>query len=273
MNLDQDTAHRNCDCPLPVSYLAGMEELTVLEGLAAVKGALLGGRRAIESVMVDRKRDDRGTEWLKRAARERGVRVRMLDRAELDGLADGSSHGGVLARVGPPGYCALEELLPESGSPFVVMLDGIEDPYNYAFAVRTLWAAGADGLVVRPRDWSNAAALVARSSAGASELIPTAVADTPDDAADLFRSRGLAVAVTAKEKESRSLYETDLTVPLFLLIGGERRGVRRSFLDKADLLLSIPYGRDFRQSLGAASAAGIIGFKVMRQRSLGAGEE
>lgn len=265
-NFFKDTAHCSCDCRLPVSYLAAMEELTVLEGIAAVKGALLGGRRTIESIMIDRKRDDRGTEWLKRTARERGVKTQLLDRAELDSLADGPSHGGILARVGPATYCALEELLPDKGTPFIVMLDGIEDPYNYAFAVRTLWAAGVHGLVVRPRDWSNAAPLVARSSAGASELIPTAIAETPDDAADVFRKHKLMVAVTAKEKESRSLYEADLTKPLFLLIGGERRGVRRSFLEKADLLLSIPYGRDFRQSLGAASAAGIIGFEVMRQR-------
>lgn len=243
-----------------------MKELSILEGMAAVKGALLGGMRDVESIAIDGKRDDRGTEWLKRAAAERNVPVRILNRPQLDELASGPSHGGILARVGPRRYSSMAALLPERGTPFVVMLDGVEDPYNYGFAIRALWAAGADGLVVRSRDWSNAATVVARSSAGASELMPTAIVETPDEAADFFRERRLRIAVTAKEKESRSIYDADLTVPLFLLIGGERRGVKRSFLDKADLLLSIPYGRDFRQSLGAASAAGIIGFEVMRAR-------
>lgn len=245
-----------------------MSQEIFLEGMAAVKGALLGQARQVHEILVDRKRDDRGTAWLVQTARNAGTIVRRVGRAELDTLASGSSHGGILARVGERQYAVLAELLPKEEPPFVVMLDGVEDPYNYGFALRTLWAAGVHGLVVRSRNWSTAATTVARSSAGASELIPTAVVDTPDEAADFFRSQGCAIAVTAKEKESRSLYEADLTQPLFLLIGGERRGVKRSFLDKADLLLTIPYGRDFRQSLGTASAAGVVAFEAMRQRRI-----
>lgn len=243
-----------------------MSEEIVLEGLAAVKGALLGRSRTIHELLVDRKRDDRGTGWLVANARNRGVSVRKASREELDGIAGGSSYGGILARVGPRIYTTPDALLPHSGAPFIVMLDGVEDPFNYGFALRALWAAGVHGLVVRSRDWSNAATVVARSSAGASELLPTAAVESPEEAADYFRSAGCTIAVTAKESESRSIYEADLTIPLFLLVGGERRGVKRSFVEQADLLLSIPYGRDFRQSLGLASAAGILGFEAMRQR-------
>lgn len=246
-----------------------MNEELYLEGMAAVKGALLGPGRTVHEILADRNRDDRGTAWLLRTARTKGVPVRMMDRDGLDRIAEGASHGGILALVGERHYTPLQKLLPENGVPFIVMLDGVEDPYNYGFALRTLWAAGVHGLVVRRRNWSTAAAIVARSSAGASELFPMAVADTPDEAADFFREHGCTIAVTAKEQESLSLYEADLTRPLFLLIGGERRGVKRSFLDRADLLLNIPYGRDFRQSLGTASAAGVVAFEAMRQRQSG----
>ena len=139
-----------------------MNEAIFLEGMAAVKGALLGQARHVHEVIVDRKRDDRGTAWLIQTARRAKTTVRLVERTELDTLASGSSHGGILARVGERQYATLEELLPKEGPPFVVMLDGVEDPYNYGFALRTLWAAGVHGLVVRSRDWSTAATTVAR---------------------------------------------------------------------------------------------------------------
>jgi len=79
--------------------------------------------------------------------------------------------------------------------------------------------------------------VVARASAGASELIPTAIAETTQAAADFFRSKGLRVAVAAKDR-AESIYEADLSGPLFLVIGGEKRGVTRSFEDAADMRLA-----------------------------------
>jgi 23S rRNA (guanosine2251-2'-O)-methyltransferase len=75
----------------------------------------------------------------------------------------------------------------------------------------------------------------------------------------------MVVAVTDRDR-AVSLYEADLTTPLFLVVGGEKRGVTRSFADMADLRLKIPYGREFRQSLGTTPAAAILAFEVMRQR-------
>ncbi|MEJ2746907.1 MAG: TrmH family RNA methyltransferase, partial [Anaerolineae bacterium] len=116
-------------------------------------------------------------------------------------------------------------------------------------------------------NWLTAAGVVARASAGASELVPMAVAETAVAAAGFFRERGLVVACTAVTN-SQSIYEADLTKPLFLLIGGEKRGITRSFLEQADVRLQIPYGRPFNRSLGAAASAAIVGFEVMRQRRL-----
>jgi 23S rRNA (guanosine2251-2'-O)-methyltransferase len=147
------------------------------------------------------------------------------------------------------------------------MLDGIEDPFNFGYAVRALYAAGVDGLVLRPRNWLSAAGVVARASAGASERIPTAIADTAQDAAGFFRQHGLTIASAAQSKRAIPLYDANLAIPLFLVAGGEKRGITRSFLDTADLLLQIPYGRPFDQSLGAAAATAVLAFEIMRQRT------
>ena len=203
---------------------------------------------------------------LERSARSAGVPVERVPADEIEARAGGRTHGGVIAVAGPKRFVDLEDLL-SGEAPWIVMLDGVEDPFNFAAAVRALWAAGADGLVVRPRNWMSAAGTVARASAGASEWIPTAVAQTAHEATDFLRERGLNIACATGERNAVLMHEADLSGPLFLLIGGERRGVTRSFMDRADLLLRIPYGRQVPYSLGTASATAVLAFEVMRQRT------
>lgn len=247
------------------------EEQIVLEGVVSVLAALEAQSRPIQAIYVQHGKRSHTLTYLERLAQSQGVSVQRVDEAVVGGYVAGQTHGGVVAVVGPRRFVSMSDLLEgvaasEGGAPFIAMLDGIEDPFNFGAAVRALYAAGAHGLVVRPRNWTSAAGVVARSSAGASERIPTAVAETAVEAAAFFRSRGLVVVCTSKEK-STPLYETDLTVPLLLVIGGEKRGITRSFLDQADLRLAIPYGRPFAQSLGTASAVAVLAFEVMRQRA------
>ena len=237
----------------------------VLEGRAAVRGALLGEVRQIEEILIAREKVDRFTTWLQAEAERRAVPLRRVESSEIDRQGPSRSHGGIIAVAGERRYLPADQL-PERENRLVVMLDGIEDPYNLGFAVRTLWAAGVDGLVLRNRTWGPAEGTILRSSAGTFDLMPIATVDRPEDAAAVFRRTGMRIAATARDRSSISLYEADLRGPTFLLIGGERRGVTRAFLDRSDLVIHIPYGREFDGSLGAASAAAVIGFEAMRQR-------
>lgn len=243
-----------------------MTELAVLEGFVSVRAALKARSRPIHAIMVRRDKWDRGIAWLEHAARDAGIPVERAEAAAIDAIAQGTTHGGVIARVGMRQFVPLGDLGADAGAPFVAMLDGVEDPFNFGQAVRALYAAGAHGLVVRPRNWLSAAGTVARASAGASEWMPTAVAETALDAAAHFRARGLTIACTAQQG-AVSIYEADLSGPLFLVIGGERRGITRSFLDQADLLLEISYGQAFDQSLGTTGATAVLAFEIMRQRT------
>ena len=242
-----------------------MSDWAWFEGGISIEAAIRGNNRPIDTLYIRRGRWDRATRRLRRTAEGAGIRIEIVDDAFIAEHAAGKSHGGLLARAGSRRFATLRELLTGNGNPLVVMLDGIEDPFNFGQAVRALYAAGAAGLVVRPRNWLSATAVVTRSSAGASELMPTAVADNALEAAAFFREQGLTVACTAN-KAAVSLYEADLTQPLFLLIGGEKRGITRSFLDQADIRLNIPYGRPFPHSLGAAASTAVFAFEFLRQR-------
>lgn len=249
-----------------------------LEGEISILAALEAGNRPIRRIIVSMDKQPDDVRQLAQAARTAGVRVERLRREQIDALANGKTHGGLIAEVGERKFVALGDLLsptpPAAGTSrlshgekgvFIVMLDGIEDPFNFGQAVRSLYAAGVDGLVVRPRNWMSAAGVVARASAGTSELMPTALADDPRVAADFFKEHGLRIATTARDRRAVSIYNVDLTPPTFLVIGGEKRGMSREFMDSADVLIKIPYRRKFPHSLGTVASTAIIAFEMMRQ--------
>lgn len=241
-----------------------------LEGSISVEATLLGDCRQVTAVYVQ---EGNGRRWERRLAKlqqltnQANVPLQLVDEAFIAERVTGQSHGGVVAAVGPRQFVPLESLCVGKERPFVVMLDGIEDPFNFGQALRSLYAAGVDGVVVRPRNWFTAAGIVARASAGVSEQMPIAIAETAELAAEAFRSLGLRIAATSNQ-QAVSLYEANLVDPLFLLLGGEKRGVTRSFLAQADLILQIPYQQpNFQQSLGVVASAAIVAFEVMRQRA------
>lgn len=244
-----------------------MSAQTLLEGRLSIQAALEAGSRTIHHLLLD---EDKRYDWrlsqLARQADAAGIPLTYRPRAEINDMARGASHGGIVAVVGERKYVSLDSLLAVDAAAFIVMLDGIEDPYNYGGAIRALYAAGAHGLVLRPRSWASASGIVGRASAGASERIKLAIAENAAEAAEFFRARGLAIVQTANSDGATDLFAADLTQPLLLLIGGERRGLTRS-LQRADMQLRIPYGREFSGSLGTVSSAAIIAFEVMRQRS------
>lgn len=238
----------------------------VLEGRVSIEAALAAGVRPVLEILAADP-GDRRLAFLRRAAAAAEVPIRRVAADQIRRHVSGTSHGGVIGLAGERTYRSVPELLALAGVPaFIVMLDGIEDPYNYGQAIRSVHAAGADGLIVRERSWEQAAGIVTRASAGASELLPTAMSDSPATAGEACHAAGLLVACATTRPDAAWLHDADLTVPLLLLVGGERRGVTRSFTDEADLLLRIPYGRRGAHALGAATSAALLAFEVLRQR-------
>lgn len=238
----------------------------ILEGWVSVLAALETGRRPITAVYLQRDKGLREGGRIQAAAARRGIVIKTASPDEIDTLAQGKSHGGVLALAGDRQYQTLDELITGQKEAFIVMLDGVEDPFNYGQAIRALYAAGAHGLVVPERNWDTALSVVTRASAGASEYMPMARVADVKEAITFFKVHGFRIAATAKERNSKSIYSVDLHGPLFVLIGGERRGLNAAALALCDVLLSIPYGRDFKAELDVTSSTAALAFEVMRQR-------
>lgn len=242
-------------------------QAALLEGAISIEAALRASSRPVHRVLLASEgiRAQQVAARIASLAASRGVPLERVPREAIDAMAQGHSHGGMVAEVGERHLVPLTQLAVRGA--FVVMLDGVEDPYNLGAALRSVYAAGATGLVVRSRSWASATAIVGRSSAGASELLPTAEATDPLAAATALGTAGLRIVAAAEQPGATDIYDADLRQPLLLLIGGERRGLGRAVLDRADFVLRIPYARRGAASLGTAAATAVIGFEVMRQRS------
>ena len=246
---------------------------TLFEGMTSIRAVLRAADegindRKIREILYDKdltKSHIKEINYLSKIAPQRGFTLRALPHAEIAARAIGNSHGGILAdctaRTLPELAKAPHSEIGERG--FFAMLDGIEDPYNFGYALRSIYAAGADGVILPHRNWMSAAGVVARASAGASELLRLYTAEA-DEAAAYFKAAGYKI-VCADKPNSTGLYETDMRKPVFLIVGGEKRGIRASVLRQADAIVRIDYGRDFPAALSAASAATIIAYEVFRQ--------
>ncbi len=236
----------------------------ILEGDVSVKAALLGGKRTVMRIVVDRRRRDRNAAFIRRICRERGVEVTETERSEIDGLAAGRTHGGMIAEVTGRKYDAVEDCL-KADVPFIVFLEGVEDPYNLGYIMRTLYSAGCSGLILRERDWSFAEPVIVRSSAGASEYISCVLSDDPVRDLQYCRDRGMK-CYAAMRKDAAVYYEMNYREPVILMIGGEMRGLSAKVLELSDRNIYIPYMNDFRNALNAAGACSALAFEVVRQR-------
>ncbi|MBE6639557.1 MAG: RNA methyltransferase [Ruminococcaceae bacterium] len=247
------------------------EKSTLFEGIVSLRALLLAyestyNDRRILEVLYDTdkiKRTPKEYMFLKKRAETLGFRLTETPRTEIDLLALGQSHGGILAKCTDRTLPALENAKIQKDG-FYVMLEGIEDPYNFGYALRSLYAAGVNGVILPPRNWMSAAGIVCRASAGAAEQLPLFCAQSAEDAALFFKDRGYAL-ICADLPNSVPLYDTALKLPLFLVVGGEKRGISKPVLEKADAIVRIDYGRDFPAALSAASAAAILGFEIFRQ--------
>lgn len=240
-------------------------ENMILEGAISVKAALEAERRSVYEIIVDQRKPDRNRNYILNLAKNKGVKITFASSEEISALAGGTSHGGMLAIVGERQYQKVEDLLSHP-LPFLTLLEGIEDPYNFGGALRSLYAAGVTGVFVPERNWCSAAGVVTKASAGASEFLNIATVSDWEEAISKIKERGIRI-LCAERKDAVSLYESDLTGPILLVFGGEMRGISAKIMKHSDQNVFLPYGSDFRNALSANSAAAVFAFEAYRQRN------
>ncbi len=242
----------------------------ILEGMTSISALLNSPEsndRKIIKILYNEakiKKHFREFNYLRKMSELHGFSIDTVSAEIIEQNTIGNTHGGVIA------FCTertIKELSAEdiTENGFYFMLEGIEDPYNFGYSLRSLYAAGVDGIILSPRNWMGAAGVVARASAGASELLPMYISE-PYRAIELFKDKKYKV-YCADKPNSVSIYETEMKKPLLVIVGGEKRGNSKAVLDAADKIIHIDYGRDFPAALSAASASTVIAFEVMRQNS------
>ena len=236
----------------------------ILEGKISVKAALLCGKREVNTVYVQKGRHDKETAFILAKAREKGIRTEVAEREKLDALAEGKTHGGILCDAMPKAKDE-EALLFAGENPFIFVLEGAEDPYNFGYVIRSLYAGGCTALLVRTRSWETAEPVILKASAGAYEYLPIIESDDPAALILALRSRGVK-SFAAMRNNARVYTDCDYSTPAVIAVGGEMRGLSKSVLEACETNIVIPYANDFRNALNASSAAAVLSFEVLRQR-------
>ncbi len=244
-------------------------------GLSPVLEALRAGRRPIQKVLVAVGANPARLNELTEAARRAGVGIEKRERRALDELARNANHQGVVALVaeahktskGATDYVDSEKILASLGQfPFLVLLDGIEDPHNLGAILRSCEGAGVDGVFIPEHRAAGLNETVAKTSAGAVEYVRVARVTNLVRLIEDLKERGIWV-VGLEGGTATTYTEFDFNVPLALVMGSEGKGVRRLVRENCDAMVSIPM-RGQVNSLNVSVATGVVLFEVLRQRSL-----
>lgn len=244
---------------------------SIMEGMTSIRAVINGNvsgvnDRKIEKILFDKAKlhsKARELSFLRAKSAESGFSIEFTDSEHIDSLSIGQSHGGILAYTSDRTIKNVTQAdIKEDG--FYVFLQGIEDPYNFGYALRSLYAAGVDGIILEKRNWMSAAGVVCRASAGASEMLPLAWGEA-EEIASVFKSKNYTIVAADKTDDAVSVYDTDIAFPVLLVVGGEKRGISGAFSKLCDVTVMLDYGREFRAALSAASAASIIAFEIFRK--------
>lgn len=243
----------------------------VFEGMTSISSIIsavesYSSQRKIHKIFynVDKKKSKYNElKFLEMKSTVLGFELLGVSHSIIDELANGKTHGGIIAICSKVEIHKLTNPDQIIGAGFYILLDGIEDPFNFAYAIRSVYASGADGIIVPTYRFNNAQGLICKGSAGTSELIDIFECDI-NSAIDIFKSKGYNVA-SAGIRDSVSLYDVDLKKPLLLIVGGEKRGISSEVLAKSDMIVRVDYGKTFKGSLTASSAATVLAFEVYRQ--------
>ena len=226
-----------------------------------------GGRRVEEIAIISEGRGPALLELLNLAKRQ-GVKISYRTRDQLTAMAGDAHHQGVVARVAGASYASLGDLLAipagRGEAPFFLALDQVQDPRNLGAVLRTAEATGVHGVIVPKHHSAGLTGAAAKSAMGAADLVPVARETNLVHSLETFKKEGIWV-IGAVPSGGRLPWETDLTGPVGLVLGGEGEGLRPLVARTCDLLVSLPM-RGRLGSLNVSAAAAVLCYEVVRQR-------
>ena len=243
----------------------GMKE-NHIEGRNAVLEAFRSGRTIDKLYVLDGCQDG-PVRSITREARKHDTIVNYVTKERLDQISETGKHQGVIAVSAAYDYARAEDILAlaekKGEPPFILILDGIEDPHNLGAIIRTANQAGAHGVIIPKRRAVGLTPTVARTSAGAVNYVPVAKVTNISNTMKELKDRGMWFVCA--DMDGTLMYDMDLTGSIGLVIGNEGDGVSPLVKKNCDMVASIPMKGDI-DSLNASVAAGVLAYEIVRQR-------
>lgn len=243
---------------------SGLEHL---EGRESVLAALSAFERRFEVILLRHDVHVEKVAALIELAAARGVPIKYVEGRELDALAHGGSHGGVLAVAGPKPRLDGEQLVRHvqglEGSALLLLLEGVDDARNLGFILRTAEAMGAHAVLIKKHLWDFDPVEVARPASGAYERLKLAQIEDVEPLRRLQRAGLRLVGCLAGAK--RPMHRVNLSRPTILALGGEKRGLSGAVRQVCDRFTTIPTVGG-ASSLSLSHAAAILLAEAHRQR-------
>lgn len=243
------------------------EPINLLEGKNPVWEALKA-ERPIEKLLISKTINQDTVRGITGLARSRNIKIEFAPKEKLDALSSTGRHQGIIAICAAREYAELDDVLDrvkqEGKTPFIILLDEVQDPHNLGAIIRTAECVGAQAVVVTQHNSAGLTPAAGRASAGAIEHVPVCKAINLAQTIDKLKERGLWVI--GADMGGKLAYEVDMTGPIALVVGGEDRGVRRLVLEKCDHVARLPMAGKLN-SLNASVAAAVMMYEAVRQRS------
>ena len=240
-----------------------------IEGRNAVIEAFRAGK-TIDRLYVQDGLKDGPVQTIVREARKHDTKIDFVSKERLNEMSGTGHHQGVIAIAASYSYASVEDILKraeEKGEPpFIILLDGIEDPHNLGAIIRTANQAGAHGVIIPKNRAVGLTASVARTSAGALNYTPVAKVTNLVRAIEELKKEGLWFVCA--DMGGQLMYDMDLKGPIGLVIGNEGNGVSELVKKNCDFVASIPMKGEI-DSLNASVAAGVLAYEIVRQRMKG----
>ncbi|MCH5281563.1 MAG: 23S rRNA (guanosine(2251)-2'-O)-methyltransferase RlmB [Lachnospiraceae bacterium] len=241
-------------------------EESIIEGRNAVIEAFRSGK-TIDKIYILDGCQDGPMSTIRREAKKHGALVKYVEKERLDQLSSTGKHQGVIAYAAAYTYAEVEDMLQKAREknedPFLILLDGIEDPHNLGAIIRTANQAGAHGVIIPKNRAVGLTAVVARTSAGALNYTPVAKVTNLSKTIEELKKEGMWFVCA--DMEGTRMYDLNLKGAIGLVIGGEGDGVSRLVKENCDMIASIPMKGEI-DSLNASVAAGVLAYEIVRQR-------
>ena len=239
-----------------------------VEGRNAVLELLESGRD-INKILVANGEKHGSIHKILAIAKERKIIVTEIERNKLNQIAQTPNNQGVIAIVPPYNYCEVEEILEEAKRknemPFILILDGIEDPHNLGSIIRTAETAGVHGIIIPKRRAASVNSTVSKVSAGAVEYMKIARVNNINETIRYLKEQDVWICGT--DMDTNTIYtKQDYKMPIAIVIGSEGFGMSRLVKENCDFLVKIPMKGKIT-SLNASVSAGIIMYEVVKNRN------